>query len=94
MSLALRKPRWWRGRTAVIGIPYVGLLAFFFAPFLIVFKYSLSEMGAVTVQDVMTVSDGVVKLALKYSNYVFIVSDDLYFKAYVSSVKYALITTV
>jgi putrescine transport system permease protein len=93
MSLALRKPRWWRGRTAVIGIPYVWLLAFFFAPFLIVFKYSLSEMGAVSVQDAMTVVDGVVKLTLKYANYTFIVSDDLYFKAYVSSVKYAAITT-
>ena len=93
MSFAIRKPRWWRGRTAVIGIPYVWLLLFFLAPFLIVFKYSLAEMGAVTVQDVMTFADGVVKLTLKYSNYNFIVSDDLYFKAYVSSVKYAAITT-
>ena len=94
MNLALRKPRWWRGRSAVIGIPYVWLLAFFLAPFLIVFKNSLSEMGAVTVEDVMSVSDGIVKLSLKYSNYLFIVSDDLYFKAYVSSVKYAAITTL
>ncbi|MEK8033945.1 ABC transporter permease subunit [Ideonella sp. DXS29W] len=94
MSLALRKPRWWRGRTAVIGIPYVWLLAFFFAPFLIVFKYSMAEMGAIAPQDVMTVADGVIRLALKYSNYVFIATDDLYFKAYVSSVKYAAITTL
>ena len=94
MSLALRKPRWWRGRTAVIGIPYVWLLAFFFAPFLIVFKYSVSEMGAVTVEDAMTIADGVIKLTVKYSNYVFIATDDLYFKAYVSSVKHAAITTL
>jgi putrescine transport system permease protein len=70
------------------------LLVFFLAPFLIVLKYSVSEMGAVTVQDVMSVSDGVVKLALKYTNYVFIASDDLYFKTYLSSIKYAAVTTV
>jgi putrescine transport system permease protein len=93
MTFALRKPRWWRGRTAVIGIPYAWLLLFFLAPFLIVLKFSVSEMGAVAVQDVMSVADGVVKLTLKYSNYVFLTSDDLYFKAYVSSLKYAAITT-
>jgi putrescine transport system permease protein len=94
MTAALSKPRWWRGRTAVIGIPYAWLLLFFFAPFLIVLKYSVSEMGAVTVQDVLNVADGAVKLAIKYSNYVFIASDDLYFKAYLSSLKYAAVTTV
>jgi putrescine transport system permease protein len=85
---------WVSGRKVVIGIPYLWLLAFFLVPFLIVLKYSVSEMGAVTVQDVMSVSDGVVKLALKYSNYAFITSDDLYFKTYLSSIKYAAITTV
>jgi putrescine transport system permease protein len=93
MTSAVRKS-WWSGRTAVIGIPYLWLLAFFFAPFLIVLKYSVSEMGAVTVQDVMSVADGAVKLALKYSNYVFIASEDLYFKSYLSSLKFAAATTV
>ena len=97
MSLSSRwragRPVWWTGRSAVIGIPFAWLFAFFLAPFLIVLKYSVSEMGAVTVQDVMSIGDGVVKLALKYSNYVFLTSDDLYYKAYVSSLKYAAITT-
>jgi len=93
MSFVWRKPRWWRGRSVVIGIPYAWLLLFFLAPFLIVLKFSVSEMGAVAVQDVLTVADGAVKLAIRYSNYVFIASDDLYFKAYVSSLKYAAITT-
>ena len=81
------KPSWWRGRTAVIGIPYAWLLLFFLAPFLIVAKYSVSEMGTITVQDVMSVADGVVKLALKYSNFVFIATDGLYFHAYMASLK-------
>jgi putrescine transport system permease protein len=94
MRLSLRKPAWWRGRTVVIGIPYAWLILFFLAPFLIVLRFSVSEMGVISVQDVMTVADGVVKLAIKYSNYVFITSDDLYYKAYLSSVKYAGITTL
>jgi putrescine transport system permease protein len=88
------KPSWWRGRTVVIGVPYVWLLLFFLAPFLIVAKYSVSEMGTITVQDVATVADGAVKLALKYSNYVFIATDSLYFHSYMSSLKYAFFTTV
>lgn len=89
----INKPRILCGRSAVIGIPFAWLLVFFFAPFLIVLKYSVSEMGTVTVQDVMSVSNGVITLAIKYANYIFITSDSLYFSAYVSSVKYAAITT-
>jgi putrescine transport system permease protein len=94
MSTTWRMPSWWRGRTAVIGIPYLWLFLFFLAPFLIVMRFSVSEMGAITVQDVLTTGEGVIKLAIKYSNYVFITTDDLYYKAYLSSVKYAAITTL
>jgi putrescine transport system permease protein len=90
----LKKPRWWRGRSAVIGVPYAWLLIFFLAPFLIVAKYSVSEMGTIMVEDVMTVGDGIVKLALKYSNFVFIATDGLYFRAYMNSLEYAFVTTV
>ena len=93
-SRRVRRPAWWRGRTAVIGIPYAWLLLFFLAPFLIVFKYSISEMGAIAVQDIVTTADGAVKLAVKYSNFVFIATDGLYFHAYVASLKYALATTL
>jgi len=90
----LKHPTWWRGRTAVIGIPYLWLLAFFLAPFLIVLKYSVSEMGAVIPNDITSIVDGSLKLSLKYANYVFLANDALYFKAYVSSVKFAAITTL
>jgi len=90
----MKTPTWWRGRSAVIGIPYLWLLAFFLAPFLIVLKYSLSEMGAVTPNDITSVADGALKITLKFGNYVFMTGDALYFKAYVSSLKFALITTV
>ncbi|HEV7913884.1 MAG TPA: ABC transporter permease subunit [Albitalea sp.] len=92
--MKIRTPRWWRGRTAVIGIPYLWLIAFFLAPFFIVLKFSVSEMGAITPNDIVTIADGAVKLALKYGNYVFVTEDRLYFTAYLSSLKFAAVTTL
>ena len=82
-----------KGRAAVIGIPYFWLLLFFLLPFLIVLKISVSEMENVTFKDVLTLKEGVLALSLKLSNYVFITQDDLYFKTYISSLKYAAVTT-
>jgi putrescine transport system permease protein len=63
-------------------------------PFLIVLKISVSEMDGVRFKDVLTLGDGLLRLTLKLSNYVFITEDDLYFKTYISSIKYAAVTTV
>jgi putrescine transport system permease protein len=86
--------RLFNGRSAVIGIPYVWLLVFFLFPFLIVMKISVSEMEAVTFKDLLTVTDDTISLTLKFSNYIFITQDDLYFTTYLSSIKYAAVTTV
>jgi putrescine transport system permease protein len=93
-SSTVRAPAWWRGRSAVIGIPYFWLLLFFLAPFLIVLKISVSTMENVSFNDLIVVADGAVQLTLKFSNYVFITQDELYFSTYVSSLKYAAITTL
>jgi putrescine transport system permease protein len=93
-SSGVRAPAWWRGRSAVIGIPYFWLLLFFLAPFLIVLKISVSTMENVSFNDLIVVADGAVQLTLKFSNYVFITQDELYFSTYVSSLKYAAITTL
>ena len=82
------------GRWAVISVPYFWLLLFFMLPFLIVLKISVSEMETVTFKDVLTWKDGVLALSLKLSNYASLVQDDLYFLTYVSSLKYAAVTTV
>jgi putrescine transport system permease protein len=78
----------------VIGTPYVWLLLFFLLPFLIVLKISVSEIDGVRFKDLLTFKDGVLALALKFSNYVSLVQDDLYFLTYLSSLKYAAVTTV
>jgi putrescine transport system permease protein len=83
-----------RGRTAVIGVPYLWLVVFFLVPFLVVLKISVSEMGNVSVNDIVSVKDGVLQLTLRGTSYAFITQDSLYFKTYLSSIKYAAITTV
>jgi putrescine transport system permease protein len=82
------------GRTAVIGIPYAWLLAFFLLPFLILAKISVSEMETVNFKDLITYQDGLLQLQLKLGNYVFITQDALYYKTYLASVQYAAATTV
>ncbi len=84
-----------QGRSrAVIGVPYVWLLLFFLLPFLIVLKISVSEMDIASVKDVVTVQDGKLDLNLRFGNYLTLVTDDLYFSTYLSSLKYAAVTTV
>ncbi len=85
--------RWFRGRTAVIGLPYLWLLLFFVAPFLIILRISVSEMEGVVFNDLLTWKEGVLQLSLKLSNYQFLFEDELYFATYLSSLKYAAITT-
>ena len=82
------------GRLAVIGVPYLWLLAFFMLPFLIVLKISVSEVEGVRFSELLNIADGVVNLSLKYSNYLYLAQDDLYFKTYISSLTYAAVTTI
>lgn len=82
------------GKFAVIGVPYVWLLIFFLLPFLIIVKISVSEMGAVSVNDLVTYKDGVLSLSPRLGNYATVVRDELYFDTYLSSLKYAAVTTV
>ncbi|HSV69213.1 MAG TPA: ABC transporter permease subunit [Methylibium sp.] len=91
---ASRAPSWWRGRSAVIGLPYLWLLLFFLAPFLIVVKISVSEMETVHFKDVLTYVDGALQLTVKLGNYLYILDDDLYFATYLASLKYAAVTTL
>jgi putrescine transport system permease protein len=87
------RPKWWSGRSTVIGVPYFWLLLFFLAPFLIVANYSISEMGAIRVEDITSIADGAIKLTMKYSNYARLLDDNLYWHSYWVSVKYAFVTT-
>lgn len=83
-------------RFALIAVPYVWLLVLFLVPFLIVFKISLSDYALSIPPYTPTLKDGFWTMirGLDLENFVFLTSDDLYWKAYLSSLKIAIISTV
>ena len=83
-----------QGNKLVIGIPYGWFLLLVAIPLLIVMKISLSEMEATSVSNMISWTNGLPTLKLNFANYQFIFSDALYVKTYISSLKYALLTTV
>jgi putrescine transport system permease protein len=83
------------GRRLVIGVPYAWLVFAFLVPFLIVLKMSFSELDETgsPFTPLVTMVDGVISIKAKIANYLFIAKDDLYVLTYLSSLKYAAITT-
>ncbi|WP_305857142.1 ABC transporter permease subunit [Balneatrix alpica] len=85
-----------RGRTWVIAVPYLWMLLFFFIPFAIVLKISLAD-SAIAIPpytDLLNYEEGVLNIQLNLGNYLFLLEDDLYFLAYLSSVKMAFVSTL
>lgn len=82
-------------RFALIAVPYVWLLVLFLIPFLIVFKISLSDIALSIPPYTPTLKDGFWAMVqgLDFENFAFLASDDLYWKAYLSSLKIAIIST-
>ena len=88
-------------RFILIAVPYLWLLALFLVPFLIVLKISLSDIALsippYTPQlDLSAGWDGIKSFlsALDFENFTFLTQDPLYWKAYVSSLQIAAISTV
>ncbi|TPJ41523.1 ABC transporter permease subunit [Mesorhizobium sp. B2-5-13] len=84
----------------VIIVPYLWLLFFFLVPFVIVFKISLSQTAIAMppYTPVLDFRDGVSGFFagfrdLNFDNYVWLTQDALYFKAYLTSVVIAAIST-
>ena len=82
-------------RFVLIAVPYAWLLALFLVPFLIVFKISLSDIELAIPPYTPTLDDGLREFfaALDFENFVFLTTDDLYWKAYLSSLQIAVIST-
>lgn len=83
-------------RVGVIAIPYLWLSLFFLAPFLIVFQISFSEslIAIPPYSALVEYVDEMVTFSLNIGNYLLMLEDDLYFIAYLSSIKIALFSTV
>jgi len=85
----------------VIAVPYLWLLIFFLIPFVIVFKISLSEvaMAIPPYTPAFNLSAGWQAIRedfaqFSWDNYVWLVEDPLYYKAYLSSLLIAAVSTV
>jgi putrescine transport system permease protein len=86
-----------RGRTGVVAIPYFWLLLFFLVPFVIVLKIAFSEtqIAMPPYQPLLHWSgEKLVEIKLNLANFMFLVEDNLYWKAYLNSMKVAAISTL
>ena len=87
------------GRALLIGLPYLWLLLFFLVPFAIVLKLSLSEVAMAQppylplAQLLDEAGTFVLELRLNISNYLLLIQDSLYTRAYLNSVRIAALST-
>ncbi|MFV0512315.1 MAG: ABC transporter permease subunit [Jhaorihella sp.] len=87
-------------RLVLVAIPYLWLLALFLVPFAIVLKISLSDTALsippyTPTLDLAAGWDGIRTFfaELDFENFVWLTQDDLYWKAYLSSLLIALVST-
>ncbi|MFZ5488787.1 MAG: ABC transporter permease subunit [Thiomonas sp.] len=90
-----RRPTHW-GRKVVIGIPQIWLLAFLLAPFFILLKISVSETDALGIgfDPIVSYAHDALQVHIRFTPYLALVRDSLYILTYLSSLWYALLTTV
>jgi len=85
------------GRTVVTAIPYLWLLLFFLIPFVIVLKisFSTSQIAMPPYEPLLHwTGDKVMQIKLNLGNFAFLVEDDLYWRAYLNSIKVAAVSTI
>ncbi|KZL17111.1 ABC transporter permease subunit [Pseudovibrio sp. Ad37] len=89
------------GRRLLIAIPYIWLLIFFLAPFVIVLKISLSDVVLARPPyfpnfDISEGWQGLLAMlqAFDLENYVWLTEDTLYLNSYLSSLRIAFISTL
>jgi putrescine transport system permease protein len=89
------KPRI-RGRQAVIAVPYLWLALFFLIPFIIVFKISFAEpeVSMPPYSALFHWADDQLRMVLNLGNYMMLLSDSMYWQAYLTSLKVATISTL
>ena len=84
-------------RKIIIAIPFLWLLFFFLAPFFIVAKISVAELRIASppfTNMIEWTDTGVMNIRIVFDNFVYILTDNLYFNTYINSVKIALISTL
>ncbi|MDR6539562.1 ABC transporter permease subunit [Variovorax soli] len=83
-----------KGRTLVIGAPYLWLLVFFLLPFLIVVRISFAQMDGARISDLFAYADQALVMKLDLLSYATIFQDEIYGSTYGHSLLYAGVTTL
>ena len=88
-------------RALLIAVPYLWLIALFLIPFVIVLKIALSDVALARPPYLpqLDITGGWQAITsffaqLDFENFVFLTTDDLYWKAYLSSLQIALFSTI
>jgi putrescine transport system permease protein len=85
------------GRTAVIAVPYLWLLLFFLIPFVIVLKIGFSEtqIALPPYQPLFEwTQERILQIKLNVGNFLYLIEDSLYWRAYLNSLKIAAVSTI
>lgn len=82
------------GKVGIISTPYLVLILLFTIPFFVVLRTSVSELDGIHYQPIMTYVNGLTNIKIDFSKYLFILSDDLYVKTYMSSILFAATNTL
>ncbi len=84
-------------RTLVIAVPWLWLALFFLVPFIIVLKIAFSE-AQIAMPPYAPLLDWsaeqVLQIRLNLGNFLFLLKDDLYWQAYLNSVRVAAVSTL
>ncbi len=83
-------------KSIVLFLPYIWLLVFFLLPFFIVAKISLAEIVIASppfTKMIEWTDAGVMNIRLVFDNYIYIFSDNLYYRTYFNSLKISIIST-
>ena len=94
---ANRRRRGVPGRSLVAAVPYLWLVLFFLVPFVIVLKISFSDsqIAMPPYEPLLQwASARVLEIKLNFANFAFLVEDDLYWKAYLTSIFVAGVSTL
>lgn len=81
----------------VIGIPFIWLLVFFLAPFVIILKISVAELliASPPFSSLFDwAADGSMQIRIFFDNYTYLWEDELYLNTYLTSIKISSISTV
>jgi putrescine transport system permease protein len=83
-------------RSLVIAVPYFWLFLFFAIPFLIVLKISLAEaqISMPPFSSILEWTGEKLSIDLNLANFQFLYKDELYYTAYLNSIRIALISTL